>query len=316
MANRKGLPPFLYLVQIVYLCSMNLYRDIRDIISRRYEQGEASAIAFMLLEDVAGLDRVHALMGSPSLRSPEGEDCLRADRLNAQLFQMAERIAEGEPVQYVIGTTDFCGFQFHVEPGVLIPRLETEELVQLIANHDWGQTPVTILDIGTGSGCIAVSLARLIPDSRVEAWDVSDDALRIARGNAELNGVDVQFRKVDVLNADEVHDITQSMGASLNVIVSNPPYICHKEAAEMEENVLAHEPHLALFVPDDNPLLFYRKIAELGLQLLIPKGELFFEINRSYGQQTAALLTDMGYVDVRVLCDQFGNDRMVNAIKP
>lgn len=295
---------------------MNLYRDIRDIISRRYEQGEASAIAFMLLEDVAGLDRVHALMGSPSLRSPEGEDCLRADRLNAQLFQMAERIAEGEPVQYVIGTTDFCGFQFHVEPGVLIPRPETEELVQLIANHDRGQTPVTILDIGTGSGCIAVSLARLIPDSRVEAWDVSDDALRIARSNAELNGVDVQFRKVDVLNADEVHDITQSMGASLNVIVSNPPYICNKEAAEMEENVLAHEPHLALFVPDDDPLLFYRKIAELGLQLLVSKGEIFFEINRSYGPQTAALLTDMGYVDVRVLCDQFGNDRMVNAIKP
>lgn len=316
MADRKGLPPFLYLIQIMYLCSMNLYRDIRDIISRRYEQGEASAIAFMLLEDVAGLDRVHALMGSPSLRSPEGEDCLRADRLNAQLFQMAERIAEGEPVQYVIGTTDFCGFRFHVEPGVLIPRPETEELVQLIANHDRGQTPVTILDIGTGSGCIAVSLARLIPDSRVEAWDVSDDALRIARGNAELNGVDVQFRKVDVLNADEVHDITQSMGASLNIIVSNPPYICNKEAAEMEENVLAHEPHLALFVPDDDPLLFYRKIAKLGLQLLVSEGEIFFEINRSYGPQTAALLTDMGYVDVRVLSDQFGNDRMVNAIKP
>lgn len=310
------MPPFLYLIQIMYLCSMNLYRDIRDIISRRYEQGEASAIAFMLLEDVAGLDRVHALMGDPSLRSPEGEDCLRADRLNAQLFQMAERIAEGEPVQYVIGTTDFCGFRFHVEPGVLIPRPETEELVQLIANHDRGQTPVTILDIGTGSGCIAVSLARLIPGSRVEAWDVSDDALRIARGNAELNGADVQFRKVDVLNADEVHGITQSMGASLNIIVSNPPYICHKEAAEMEENVLAHEPHLALFVPDDDPLLFYRKIAELGLQLLVSKGEIFFEINRSYGPQTAALLTDMGYVDVRVLSDQFGNDRMVNAIKP
>lgn len=295
---------------------MNLYRDIRDIISKRYEQGEASAIAFMLLEDVAGIDKMHALMGDPSLRSPEGEDCLRADRLNAQLFQMAERIAEGEPVQYVIGTTDFCGLRFHVEPGVLIPRPETEELVQLVANHDRGQTPVTILDIGTGSGCIAVSLARLIPGSRVEAWDVSEDALRVARGNAELNGADVQFRKVDVLNDDEVHDITQSMGASLNVIVSNPPYICNKEAAEMEENVLAHEPHLALFVPDDDPLLFYRKIAEIGLQLLVSKGEIFFEINRSYGPQTAALLTDMGYVDVRVLGDQFGNDRMVNAIKP
>lgn len=295
---------------------MNLYRDIRDILCKGYDKGEASAIAFLLLEEVAGMSRTQALMGDPSLRSPEGEDYLRADELNALLFQMAERIAEGEPVQYVIGTTDFCGFQFHVEPGVLIPRPETEELVQLIANHDRRQTPVTILDIGTGSGCIAVSLARLIPGSRVEAWDVSDDALRIARGNAERNEVDVSFRKVDVLNAAEVHDIVQSMCESLDIIVSNPPYICNKEAAEMEENVLAHEPHLALFVPDDDPLLFYRKIAELGLQLLIPKGELFFEINRSYGQQTAALLTDMGYVDVRVLSDQFGNDRMVNAIKP
>lgn len=295
---------------------MNLYRDIRDIISRRYEQGEASAIAFMLLEDVAGLDRVHALMGAPSLRSPEGEDCLRADDLNTELVRMAERIADGEPVQYVIGRTDFCGLPFHVKPGVLIPRPETEELVELVAKSDKAQSRVRILDIGTGSGCIAVSLAKLLPHAEVEAWDISDEALRIAKGNAELNEADVTFHKVDVLSVDDAGQSSPAQSERLDIIVSNPPYICNKEAVEMDENVLSHEPHLALFVPDDDPLLFYRKIAELGLRLLVPKGELFFEINRSYGSQTVTLLTDMGYVSVCVLCDQFGNDRMVHAIKP
>ena len=288
---------------------MNLYRDIRDIISRGYEPGEASAIAFMLLEEVAGMDKMHALMGeSPSLRSPEGEDCQRTDRLNAQLFKMAERIAEGEPVQYVIGRTDFCGFTFNVSPGVLIPRPETEELVEMVLRSGGER----ILDIGTGSGCIAVSLAKMLPQSKVEAWDISDDALRIAKMNAEKNGADVRFAKVDVLNVDVSDEMLQTFDA----IVSNPPYICNKEAATMEQNVLDHEPHLALFVPDDDPLLFYRHIAKLGMDILKSKGGLYLEINRMFGMDTVDMLKQLGYKDVELSKDQFGNDRMVHAIKP
>lgn len=297
---------------------MNLYREIRDIISKGYEPGVASAISFMLLEEVAGIDKTHALMGgspslrspekeSPSLRSPEGEDCLRGD-LNAELVRMAERIAEGEPVQYVIGKADFCGLTFDVAPGVLIPRPETEELVEMVCRSAGER----ILDIGTGSGCIAVSLAKMLPQSKVEAWDISDDALRIAHANAEKNGVDVKFAKVDVLNVE----VTAEMHQSFDAIVSNPPYICDSEAECMEQNVLDHEPHIALFVPDDDPLLFYRKISELGMLMLKTGGQLFFEINRMYGQAMVEMLQALGYESVEVHQDQFGNDRMVNAIKP
>lgn len=299
---------------------MSLYRDIRNVIAQSVDDGEASAITFLLLDKVAGIDKIHALMGeSPSLHSPEGEDRLRTEMLYDQLFQMARRIAEGEPVQYVIGETEFCGLTFHVEPGVLIPRPETEELVQLVVNDYAGnQASVRLLDIGTGSGCIAVSLAHLLPGAKVEAWDISDDALMIAKGNAELNEVEVVFNKVDVLsfNAPNLQGRISIEDAQFDIIVSNPPYICNKEKADMEENVLAHEPHLALFVPDDDPLLFYRTIARLGLTVLSSGGSLYFEINREYGQETIAMLCELGYVKVELHKDQYGNDRMIHAIKP
>lgn len=299
---------------------MSLYRDIRNVIAQSVDDGEASAITFLLLDKVAGIDKMHALMGeSPSLHSPEGEDRLRTEMLYNQLFQMARRIAEGEPVQYVIGETEFCGLTFHVEPGVLIPRPETEELVQLVVNdYADSQASVRLLDIGTGSGCIAVSLAHLLPGAKVEAWDISDDALMIAKGNAELNEVEVVFNKVDVLsfNAPNFQGSTSIEDAQFDIIVSNPPYICNKEKADMEENVLAHEPHLALFVPDDDPLLFYRTIARLGLTALSSGGSLYFEINREYGQETIAMLCELGYVKVELHKDQYGNDRMIHAIKP
>lgn len=299
---------------------MSLYRDIRNVIAQSVDDGEASAITFLLLDKVAGIDKMHALMGeSPSLHSPEGEDRLRTEMLYNQLFQMARRIAEGEPVQYVIGETEFCGLTFHVEPGVLIPRPETEELVQLVVNDYAGnQASVRLLDIGTGSGCIAVSLAHLLPGAKVEAWDISDDALMIAKGNAELNEVEVVFNKVDVLsfNAPNLQGRISFEDAQFDIIVSNPPYICNKEKVDMEENVLAHEPHLALFVPDDDPLLFYRTIARLGLTALSSGGSLYFEINREYGQETIAMLCELGYVKVELHKDQYGNDRMIHAIKP
>ena len=249
-------------------------------------------------------------------------------------------MAQGEPVQYVLGEADFCGLTLKVKPGVLIPRPETEELVAWVeenvkANSNLlpltsNLSPFKLLDIGTGSGCIAVALAKKLKEAEVEAWDVSDDALEIARENAKRNGVQVKTSKVDVLDINansnsqlstlncQLSPLTSHLSplTSYNIIVSNPPYICEEEKAEMERNVLEHEPRLALFVPDDDPLLFYRRIAELGLSLLKEKGLLFFEINRRFGEEVVKMLQEKGYREVELRQDMFGNDRMVKAIKP
>lgn len=279
---------------------MNIYRDIRDVLIREYDAGEASAIAFLLLEEVAGMSRSQALMGDDS---PQRDELLR----------MAERIAKGEPVQYVVGKAEFCGLTFHVGPGVLIPRPETEELVDAVELQNVQNARV--VDIGTGSGCIAISLSKKFPNAKVEGWDISDDALRIAKGNAELNELNVSFHKVDVLSVSPSEALSLAEGKRVDVIVSNPPYICDREKSDMERNVLDHEPHLALFVPDEDPLLFYRKIAELGVEILSTGGRLYFEINRAYGRETVLLLEGLGYSNVQLVQDQFGNDRMVCAIK-
>lgn len=279
---------------------MNIYRDIRDVLIREYDAGEASAIAFLLLEEVAGMSRSQALMGDDSLQRDE-------------LLHMAERIAKGEPVQYVVGKAEFCGLTFHVEPGVLIPRPETEELVEAVDLQNVQNARV--VDIGTGSGCIAISLSKKFPNAKVEGWDISNDALRIAKGNAELNELNVSFHKVDVLSVSPSEALSLAEGKRVDAIVSNPPYICDREKSDMERNVLDHEPHLALFVPDEDPLLFYRKIAELGVEILSTGGRLYFEINRAYGRETVLLLEGLGYSNVQLVQDQFGNDRMVCAIK-
>lgn len=279
---------------------MNIYRDIRDVLIREYDAGEASAIAFLLLEEVAAMSRSQALMGDDSPQRDE-------------LLHMAERIAKGEPVQYVVGKAEFCGLTFHVEPGVLIPRPETEELVDAVELQN--AQAVRVVDIGTGSGCIAISLSKKFPNAKVEGWDISDDALRIAKGNAELNESNVCFHKVDVLSVSPSEALSLAEGKRVDVIVSNPPYICDREKSDMERNVLDHEPHLALFVPDEDPLLFYRKISELGVEILSTGGRLYFEINRAYGRETVLLLEGLGYSNVQLVQDQFGNDRMVCAIK-
>lgn len=271
---------------------MKVYQDIKKMMTDGgMDAGEASAVAFMLLEDMCGLSRTDVLMG----KTPEDVDAVE---------RAAERVAKGEPVQYVTGKTWFCGLEFHVEPGGLIPRCETEELVRMVAQ----KKPCRVLDVGTGSGCIAVSLASLLPEAEVTAIDVSDDALRIAQGNAERLNVDVRFVRCDILSED--------VDGQYDCVVSNPPYICDSEAEDMERNVLDHEPHLALFVPDDDPLLFYRRIAEVALGVLSEKGVLAFEINRRFGNEVVEMLKGMGYENVVLLKDQFGNDRMVEAIKP
>lgn len=279
-----------------------IYRTIRTILTQGgMEEGEARAIALLMLEKVCGMSVAEALTGS-------GKEAGHEEALQ----ELATRIAKGEPVQYALGEADFCGLALNVEPGVLIPRSETEELVEWAVNTfkatRAGGTG-NVLDIGTGSGCIAIALARQLPGVQVEAWDVSEEALRIASRNAEKNSIEVVFKKVDVLE-----DAGKAQG-TYDMIVSNPPYICEEEAQDMEKNVLEHEPRLALFVPDSDPLLFYRRIAQLGQQILRNHGLLFFEINRRFGQETVLMLQGMGYREVELRKDLYGNDRMVKAIK-
>ena len=276
------------------------YRSVKNLLSSVTEESEATAITFLLFEKLAGMDKMKVLMGDEIPKETEN-----------RIMEAANRVAQGEPVQYVIGETDFYGLTFNIAKGALIPRPETEELVDWGINSFNGENAVTgkILDIGTGSGCIAISVAKNT-EATVEAWDISDEALSIATDNAKKNGVNVAFRKVDVLNFMP----TDNNRGEYSCIFSNPPYICNSESEEMENNVLDYEPHIALFVPDSEPLLFYRKIAEIGKELLMNDGMLFFEINRRFGKETVDMLTRLGYSDIELRQDQFENDRMVKAI--
>ena len=300
----------------------SIYREIKTLLTEgNMPEGEAKAVALMLLEKVAGLPTAKALIA-------DGNDLLCRRQT---LLELAARVAQGEPIQYVLGEADFCGLTMKVKPGVLIPRPETEELVnwmvEEVRNQSTPNTPTTLLDIGTGSGCIAVALAKKLEQAEVEAWDVSDVALEVTKENAEKNGVKVKVSKVDVLSPHTSHltpltshlsPLTSHLSplTSYDLIVSNPPYICEEEMEEMEKNVLEHEPALALFVPNHDPLLFYKRIAELGLSMLKKQGLLFFEINRRFGAEVVKMLQEKGYQEVELRQDLFGNDRMVKAIKP
>lgn len=282
-----------------------MFRKIKSILTagvpRQMSDGEARDVALMLLEKVCGVSQVEALLGSEKTVGKEG-----------LLEEMARRVAGGEPVQYVLGEADFCGLTLHVESGVLIPRKETEEIVMSVSGMQLVGDG-RVLDVCTGSGCIAIALAKMFPGAEVEAWDISDDALRVAKDNAARCETEVVLKKVNVL--DDMAWQRAWEGKRFSLIVSNPPYICQEEAKDMDVNVLDHEPHLALFVPDDDPLLFYRKIAGIGLHILYNKGKLVFEINRRFGEQVVEMLKEMGYEDVVLSKDMFGNNRMVCAIK-
>lgn len=215
------------------------------------------------------------------------------------------RLANGEPLQYIIGYTPFCGLKFHVDRRVLVPRPETAELVEWVA-ADCIKAGA-ILDIGTGSGCIAVTLANRLPECKVQGWDISDAALEVALENNRLNGTDVEFRKVDILSA-------QAQDCRYDVIVSNPPYVLESEKAQMEKKVLEYEPHTALFVPDTDPLLFYRAIAEFGKKALVKGGALYFEINPLESEAMRSMLSDAGYHDIEIRKDIFEKQRMIKAV--
>ena len=221
-----------------------------------------------------------------------------------KLDKALARLAAGEPLQYVIGSTPFCGLTFKVDGRVLIPRPETAELVDWVA-QDAAQSGA-LLDVGTGSGCIAISLAHRLPGWMVQGWDISDGALEVARENNRLNGTEVEFRKMDILNAEPE--------GRFNVIVSNPPYVMESEKGQMEDTVLDYEPHLALFVSDSDPLVFYRAIAAFGHRTLNPSGRLYFEINPLLVEEMKTMLMSAGYRDVEVRNDIFGKPRMIKAI--
>ena len=277
------------------------YQQLWQQLARTYDTGEAKAIARMLYEVRYGLSLSDLLMGRD------------ADVPQQELQQLTERLEQHEPIQYVLGQADFCGRTFKVSPAVLIPRPETEELCQWVTtkvrDSACNDAALSILDVGTGSGCIAITLAAELPEAKVTAWDISEDALLVACENALLNGVTVDFELQDVLLA------TAAAQQTKDIIISNPPYICNKERATMEANVLEHEPHQALFVPDDAPLLFYRAIAKLGQQMLSYGGWLYFEVNPLFAAQLARLLSAMSYYDIEIKADQFGKQRMIRARK-
>ena len=231
---------------------------------------------------------------------------LKLDEAQRNLFDKAlSRLQQNEPLQYIVASTEFYGFPFQLSPAVLIPRPETEELVDWIYT-DFKNTSCTILDIGTGSGAIAVSLAKLLPEAKVTAIDVSEDALKIAEANASSNAVNVQFIKQDILDC-------QALDRSYDVIVSNPPYVRDLEKVEIKANVLNYEPHLALFVEDQNALIFYKKIAELAIKALQPNGILYFEINQYLSVETVGLLKNIGFSQVELRDDFAGKPRMIKA---
>lgn len=272
------------------------YPELWRRLTPRYDNREAQAIVRLVLEERFGLSLTDVYSDKVTQLSPNDTH---------ELEEMMLRLEKGEPVQYVLGTATFCGRHFHVAPGVLIPRPETEELT----HHP---SPTTLLDIGTGSGCIAITMALNHPDAYVEAWDISDRALAIARDNAERLGATVTFRKQDIL-ATTNHP---SPPEGWSLIVSNPPYICNKERADMEANVLDYEPHEALFVPDDDPLLFYRAIADYALGHLRPDGQLWFETNPLYTEKVAAMLRNKGFAQVTLHEDQFGKTRFIKCLPP
>lgn len=277
------------------------YRNLWQDLLPKYDEREARAIAHTLLEERYGLTLTDIVCGGVAqLAAQEQED----------LAQIMVRLTAGEPIQYALGSAPFCGRSFHVAPGVLIPRPETEQLARMTADAARQYDHAAILDVGTGSGCIAITTALEAPEATVSAWDISPTALQIARDNAVALHAKVGFRQQDALHAPA------DDAALWDVVVSNPPYVMLKERAAMAENVLQHEPETALFVPDDDPLCFYRAIARYGHHALQAGGTLLFEINPLLAREMLLLLEAEGYVQNRLVEDDFGKKRFTQSILP
>ncbi len=277
-----------------------LQKQFWDKLSKVYDEREARAITRMVLEEILELD-THKL-------SLERFRILTSHQ-HVLLSEILERLLTHEPVQYILGRADFFGLKFNVNRHVLIPRPETEELVDWIVSDFASRTSdLRILDIGTGSGCIPISLAHKFPSAFVEATDVSEDALEVAEENNRLNDTKVKFLKHDILNED-------LLANTYDIVISNPPYISLEEKTFMAENVLKFEPHLALFAPGEDSLIFYRRIAEKAFHALKPFGKLFFEINEAKGKEVIELMEGFGFTNIELRKDLSGKERMVKGEK-
>jgi release factor glutamine methyltransferase len=276
----------------------NAINHIQSELQGLYPKTEIKSFCQLIIEKLTGFSRTEIIVNKNTHFSMEQRKIIEnfIDKLKKQV-----------PIQYILGETEFFGLTFNVNDSVLIPRPETEELVDLILNDNNHLANLQILDIGTGSGCIAISLKHEFPNSHVEAFDISEEALETAQSNANRNKLEVHFEKVNMLNAPEFE-------TKWDIIVSNPPYVLEMEKSEILPNVLEYEPHLALFVSDNDPLLFYRHIADFAQKQLTKNGKLYFEINREFGKDCVNLLVEMGFQDVELRKDISGNDRMISAI--
>jgi len=279
---------------------LNAFRvEFFESLKNFYELEEVRGFYALLLQEKLGISRAEAVLQAESVLDASTE---------AAFKEISKRLRNQEPIQYILNRTYFCDLLFVLHANVLIPRPETEELVYWIVSQ-YKNNPsknLKILDIGTGSGCIAISLAKLLPNATVSAMDISKKALNTALENAQNNQVQINFIEADVLK-------TVSLESSFDLIVSNPPYVLEVEKSKMQPNVLNFEPHQALFVTDANPLIFYEKIANLALRHLSKKGRLFFEINESYGSKIKNLLAEKGFSSIKLKTDFYGKNRMISS---
>jgi len=279
---------------------LNAIDHIKKELNGLYPETEIKSFVNLLISKISGLSLTGIIVNKNTNFSVEQRELLNSFIEKLKLFT---------PIQYILGETSFMDLKFEVNEAVLIPRPETEELVEwIIQSNSGNEGELKILDIGTGSGCIAVSLQKHLKQASVTAFDISQNALNIARRNAISNGVSVSFRQFDILS-DNTDDF------SFDLIVSNPPYIPEPEKKDILPNVLHFEPHIALFVPENDPLLFYRKIIQFACHYLSPGGQLYFEIHRDRGQEITALLKNYDFTEIELRKDISGNDRMVKAIK-
>lgn len=265
-------------------------------LSEIYPKTEIDAFFFRIIDHKLGLQLMDVFT--------KGDTLIAKEYLN-EFTSIIERLQQEEPIQYILGTTEFYGYNFNVNENVLIPRPETEELVSWILEEIQSET-AKILDIGTGSGCIPIALKKEVPNATVFSLDVSEKALEVAKNNAVSNKAEINFIHTDILQPIDFQ-------LKFDIIVSNPPYVRQLEKVEIKKNVLDNEPHLALFVANDNPLIFYKRIATVAQEYLTENGVLFFEINQYLGNETKQMLLDKGFKDVLLKKDLFGNDRMIKA---
>jgi len=278
----------------------NLFKNFVSDLSGLYDKNEATSIARIVFKEKLNISRTNLAIDRSLEINKNEQD---------KLARISKKLLQGIPIQHILGFADFYGLKFKVNKNVLIPRPETEELVQWITNKNKKTVGLNVLDIGTGSGCISIGLAKEMKSAEITGVDVSDKALRLARINAQSNDVKVHFKELDILEKGNWNKL-----AKFDIIVSNPPYVTEHEKEAMHINVLNHDPHLALFVPDNDPLMFYNKISDMALSHLLPAGQLYFEINEAFGNEIKDMFEAKGYKDVVIRKDLNGKDRFAMAV--